>query len=147
MAYLTQNPAKEERWVCFYPQYINSSLSLPQGRKISKSDSVVSPSLEEIQQALKSLGLPFLLQSQKMYPRDFFVKGRVKVQLKKEDETFLRSDISSRKQLWKNVASFISKIPNRQIKSEKDLGAVASTSLESSSGNSRKGKKGKKGRK
>ena len=67
--------------ITIWPQYINKDLSLSEGRKISKEDSVKEPTLNDIERALKRLGLPHSVQKEVAYPGKWYEKsGRVLVE-------------------------------------------------------------------
>ncbi|ELP93253.1 signal recognition particle 19 kDa protein, putative [Entamoeba invadens IP1] len=72
-----------KRWVVIYPAYMDSELKTSQGRKISKEDSIKSPSIFDLKKGCELLNLHFALERQK-YPRQQWVMGRVRVELKDE---------------------------------------------------------------
>ena len=71
-------------WVTVYPAYIDSTLKLSAGRKISKEDGVEAPHPAEIMEVLKRLKLTFYIENKK-YPKQWWVNGRFRVRLKTED--------------------------------------------------------------
>ena len=67
--------------ITIWPQYINKNLSLSEGRKISKEDSVRDPTLNDIERALKRLGLSHSIQKEVSYPGKWYEKsGRALVE-------------------------------------------------------------------
>lgn len=67
--------------ITIWPQYLDKNLSLSQGRKISKSDAVSSPSINDIEKALKRLGLQYNVEKEFSYPGKWYEKsGRVLVE-------------------------------------------------------------------
>ena len=67
--------------ITIWPQYINKNLSLSEGRKISKEDSVKDPTLNDIERALKRLGLTHNVQKDAAYPGKWYEKsGRILVE-------------------------------------------------------------------
>lgn len=67
--------------ITIWPQYLDKSLTLNEGRKISKDDSVKEPSIHEIERALKRLNLKYSLQKENAYPGKWYDKsGRVLVE-------------------------------------------------------------------
>ena len=50
--------------ITIWPQYLNKNLSLSEGRKISKDDAVVEPTISDIEKALKRLGLQYNVQKE-----------------------------------------------------------------------------------
>ena len=110
-----------KKWVVMYPVYINSKKTVAEGRMISLSKACENPNCIEISDCCKHLKLPsavevhpkywnfslislqrrvydlssYTPQIDKAYPRDFMQVGRVGVQLKREDGTFLNPAITS----------------------------------------------------
>ena len=67
--------------ITVWPQYLNQDLSLKEGRKISKEDAVKEPSLNDIERALKRLGLKYNIQKEFSYPGKWYEKsGRILVE-------------------------------------------------------------------
>lgn len=67
--------------ITIWPQYLDKNLSLSEGRKISKEDAVSSPTINDIEKALKRLGLQYTLQKEFSYPGKWYEKsGRVLVE-------------------------------------------------------------------
>ena len=67
--------------ITIWPQYLNENLSLNEGRKISKADAVKDPSLQEIEKALKRLGLSYNIDKERAYPGKWYEKsGRALVE-------------------------------------------------------------------
>ena len=67
--------------ITIWPQYLNKILSLKEGRKISKEDCVKDPSMNEIEKALKRLGLSYNIDKERAYPGKWYEKsGRVLVE-------------------------------------------------------------------
>ncbi|KAL2344428.1 hypothetical protein Fmac_005713 [Flemingia macrophylla] len=129
-----------KKWIVMYPVYINSMKTMAEGRRIGLSKACENPSCAEIADCCSYLKLPFAIEIDKAYPRDFMQRGRVRVLLKTEDGSLFNSSISSRKQLMLRVAEMVPRHHGRTKKQE-----TASTS--STSGPSTKsGKGGKKRR-
>ena len=67
--------------ITIWPQYINKELSISEGRKVSKENAVSDPSINDIERALKRLGLQYSMQKEKSYPGKWYEKsGRVLVE-------------------------------------------------------------------
>ncbi|MDO5810251.1 MAG: signal recognition particle subunit SRP19/SEC65 family protein [Methanobrevibacter sp.] len=67
--------------IIIWPQYLDRTLSLKEGRKISLEDSVKEPSINEIERALKRLNLHYSIQKENAYPGKWYEKsGRVLVE-------------------------------------------------------------------
>ena len=67
--------------ITIWPQYLNKELSINEGRKIAKEDSVKEPTINDIERSLKRLGLTFELEKDKSYPGKWYEKsGRALVE-------------------------------------------------------------------
>ncbi|XP_053360681.1 signal recognition particle 19 kDa protein isoform X2 [Clarias gariepinus] len=99
MAYLTTNPADENRYLCIYPSYINSKKTLAEGRRIPTEKAVENPSCAEIKDVLTAAGMNVRVEN-KLYPRewnrDVQFRGRVRVQIKQEDGSLCQEKFTSR---------------------------------------------------
>ncbi|XWS12281.1 hypothetical protein CRYUN_Cryun37aG0076000 [Craigia yunnanensis] len=91
-----------KKWVVFYPVYINSKKTVAEGRRISLTKACENPTCVEIADCCSHLKLANAIEIDKAYPRDFMQRGRVRVQLRKEDGTLYNPAISSRKYRFKN---------------------------------------------
>ncbi|KAF5728574.1 signal recognition particle 19 kDa protein-like [Tripterygium wilfordii] len=127
-----------KKWVVLYPVYINSKKTVAEGRRIGVAKACENPTCAEIADCCSHLKIPFAIEIDKAYPRDFMQIGRVRVLLKREDGTFFNPAITSRKQLMLHVAELVPKHPGRTKKQES-----VSTSA---AGTSKSGKGGKKKR-
>lgn len=76
---------KGER-IVIYPQYIDSTKSRRLGRRVSKSEAIPKPTVEEIVAAAKELGLDPIVEENKYYPRDRWGYNKRIVVLKKESK-------------------------------------------------------------
>lgn len=104
------------RWHVVYPVYINSKKTLAQGRRICASKAVEDPTLLEICDCLNYVKLPFYAEPLKAYPRDYLQRGRVRVQLKKEDGTPSNPMIATRQALYLKLTALILKHQGRTTK-------------------------------
>lgn len=68
-----------------YPCYIDKNLTMSQGRKIPKEKAVDKPTAKEIYDICIHLKLNCVLEKAKMHPKDVTNEGRVKVELKKDN--------------------------------------------------------------
>jgi signal recognition particle subunit SRP19 len=67
--------------ITIWPQYLDKNLSLSEGRKVSKEIAVKEPNLNEIERALKRMGLKYSMQKEFSYPGKWYEKsGRVLVE-------------------------------------------------------------------
>ena len=123
----------ENEWTHFYPVYINKRKTLKEGRKVGLHDACDFPTEDDIHRVVRDeLKLPCLAEPEKMYSRDYTLKGRVRVALWDASGNQLHPDIPNRMALWRHVASRIPLLKNRK-------GAGG--------GGKKGGKKGKKGKK
>ncbi|KAJ9178400.1 hypothetical protein P3X46_010286 [Hevea brasiliensis] len=127
-----------KKWVVLYPVYINSKKTIAEGRRISVTKACENPTCAEIGDCCSHLKLPFAIEIDKAYPRDFMQIGRVRVLLKKDDGTFYNPAIPTRKQLMLRVAELVPRHPMRTKKQEPTSTSVAASS--------KSGKGGKKKR-
>ncbi|URE23565.1 Signal recognition particle 19 kDa [Musa troglodytarum] len=79
------------------PVYINSKKTVAEGRRISATKACENPTCIEIGDCCSYLKIPFAIELDKAYPRDFMQRGRVRVQLKREDGSLWNSEIDSSK--------------------------------------------------
>ncbi|XAR73751.1 hypothetical protein NMG60_11007823 [Bertholletia excelsa] len=128
-----------KKWNILYPVYMNSKKTIAEGRRISASKACDNPTCVEIGDCCNHLKIPFAIEIDKAYPRDFMQRGRVRVLLKKDDGTLYNPNISSKKQLMLRIAELVPRHPGRTKKQE----PAASTS---GAGPSKSGKGGKKKR-
>ncbi|CAK9166274.1 unnamed protein product [Ilex paraguariensis] len=118
-----------KKWIVFYPIYINSKKTIAEGRRINASKACVNPTTcVEIGDCCSYLKLPFAIEIDKAYPRDFMQRGRVRVLLKKEDGTLCNPVISSRKQLILHVAELVPRHLGRTKKQEPTSTSTAAPS-------------------
>jgi len=61
--------------ITIWPQYLDKNLTLSEGRKISKENAVSSPTMDEIEKALKRLGLTYNVQKERAYPGKWYEKS------------------------------------------------------------------------
>lgn len=74
---------KDKNKLIIWPAYLDASKSRAEGRIISAKDSVKSPVLREIEKASLELNLNPLVETDKAYPKSWWVKsGRVSVDKK-----------------------------------------------------------------
>lgn len=64
------NAIRKEDYQIIYPQYIDAMLTPKQGRRLTKTQAVATPTIQEMFMALQALGYKkFLHESGKSYPR------------------------------------------------------------------------------
>ncbi|PNT61715.1 hypothetical protein BRADI_5g19500v3 [Brachypodium distachyon] len=72
-----------KKWDIIYPVYLNSKKTVAEGRRIAAAKACADPTCNEILDSCAYLKIPCKIED-KAYPRDFFQRGRVRVQLKNE---------------------------------------------------------------
>lgn len=77
--------------ITIWPQYLDKSLTLKEGRKIAKDYAVKEPTLNEIERAIKRLGLKYNVQKEFSYPGKWYEKsGRILVEWDKTKLELIR---------------------------------------------------------
>merc|ERR1712087_165474 len=115
-----------KKWRCVYPCYLNVKYTIAQGRKIAKKYCVTGPHPSDIGEVCKYLGLPFYIELNKRHPRDFFVRSRVRVLLKKEDGvTNRREDIPNRHSLLIAIGKMIPRLESRKLRLQRQKQIIA----------------------
>ena len=77
--------------ITIWPQYLDKNLTLKEGRKIAKEYAVKEPTLNEIERAVKRLGLPYSVQKEFSYPGKWYEKsGRILVEWDKTKLELIR---------------------------------------------------------
>lgn len=128
-----------KRWIVIYPVYINSKKTLAEGRRIRAKKACENPTCVEIADSCIYLKLSCVIEADKAYPRDFMQRGRVRVQLKREDGSLANPEIPSRKELMLRIAELVPRHHGRIKKQEQTPSGPSS--------NAGSGKSGKGGRK
>ncbi len=70
---------RKRRFLVIWPAYLDSLKTRSEGRRVPRRFAVRSPSIKEIVKALDILGISYLVEMDKAYPREWWVKGRVLV--------------------------------------------------------------------
>ncbi|KAK1441758.1 hypothetical protein BgAZ_500900 [Babesia gibsoni] len=70
-----------DKWLTIYPTYLDKKASVSGGRRVSKALAVENPSIQEIRLVCERLKVPYVLEINKLYPRDFLNPGRIRVSL------------------------------------------------------------------
>eukprot|EP01071_Lankesteria_metandrocarpae_P014758 Lankesteria_metandrocarpae@DN891_c0_g1_i1.p1 len=72
------------RWHVIYPNYIDADKTMSCGRRLPKTAAVSAPRIEEMFEVCCLLGLPTVMEN-KHYSRDWMVRGRLRVQVFRDD--------------------------------------------------------------
>ena len=67
------------RWLVIYPNYLDATKCISEGRRVPKAVALDNPTLQEILVALANLNFQHVSEPTKSYPRDWLVEGRVRV--------------------------------------------------------------------
>uniref|UniRef100_A0AC35TNK8 Signal recognition particle 19 kDa protein n=1 Tax=Rhabditophanes sp. KR3021 TaxID=114890 RepID=A0AC35TNK8_9BILA len=110
--------SETSRWISIYPLYLNSNKTVREGRRILKEFSVAEPTIIEIANALQGQGFKVLVEENKMHPREAdkfaWKQGRVRVQLKNDDGSFVDESFPNRKSVMIAAACEIASLTNRK---------------------------------
>merc|ERR1719262_1655995 len=101
------------RWNVIYPNYLNSKKTVPEGRRIAISKGVEHPHPAEMAEICEYLKIPHVLEMDKAYPRDWLIRGRVRVLLKTPEGNFTHQEVHSKKDLMLKMGELIPKLKSR----------------------------------
>lgn len=104
-----------DRRIVLYPHYITAGKTVAEGRRIPKNLACDRPNSIEMADCCKLLKIPVQVED-KHYPRDWFIRGRLRVQLKNEDGTLINSEIPDRRTLLIKISELVPKHPSRAKK-------------------------------
>mmetsp|Transcript_14766 Transcript_14766/g.29109 ORF Transcript_14766/g.29109 Transcript_14766/m.29109 type:complete len:161 (-) Transcript_14766:83-565(-) len=127
------------KWNIIYPNYINSKKTIPEGRRITQSKGVEYPHPAEMAEICEYLKIPHVLEMDKAYPRDWLIRGRIRVLLKTDAGAYTHSEIHTKKALMEKMSELIPKLksrvqgPPQQMQAQASAGAVAGASGSASS--------------
>ncbi|XP_071696015.1 signal recognition particle 19 kDa protein-like [Rutidosis leptorrhynchoides] len=105
-------------WNILYPVYINSKKTVAEGRRIAVTKACENPTALEIGDCCGHLKIPFAIEIDKAYPRDFMQVGRVRFNLKRSDGSLHNPLIANKKQLMLRIAELVPRHPGRVKKQE-----------------------------
>lgn len=139
---------EHDKRVIVYPNYLNSTKTVAEGRRIPKDKACSNPQLMEmLDSCTKGLMLPAALEN-KAYSRDWLVRGRLRVQLKDSDGKPVNPNIPTRTVLMLRMAELIPKHPMRRQKAStqpQDQTMPSAAAAQAPTGNNtKKDKKDKK---
>ncbi|WWD21643.1 hypothetical protein CI109_106129 [Kwoniella shandongensis] len=97
------DPSVYKGWNTVYPLYFDAKVSINEGRRVPRKSALWWPQAQQIAQACRSLGLPSVLEPDRVHPADWENPGRVKVQFEKEGR-LLNPIVKNRTQLYKHIA-------------------------------------------
>lgn len=126
------------RWVCVYPVYCDSTLGMSGGRKVSKEKCVSKPTAVELFEAAKAAGFRTVLETDKAYCRDYWVRGRVRVALFSADGAPVSPEVPNRRALY---AALAAKVPKLREKAKSKANQASGSSSKQSGKRKKKGKR------
>jgi signal recognition particle subunit SRP19 len=68
-------PKKDQ--IILWPSYFDLSKTRQAGRKLPKKNCVDKPSLSELEEAAKMLGLDVIIEQESAYPKSWWERGRI----------------------------------------------------------------------
>ena len=116
----------ERRWQTVYPVYLNKDKTIAEGRRLPLDIGIDHPTCADIMSVCDNLDLPHKLEESKCYSRDFYQRGRVRVQLKQTNGSSCNSAIHNNKQLFRVLARQIPMLPQREANRKADIAYQAS---------------------
>ena len=90
-----------------------------QGRRVPHSKAIERPTIVDIAEIAIQLDLPYVIEQDKGYPRDYMQLGRVRVQLLDDNGKPLNPKIKNKKQFLSYCCDNIEKLKNRPARVEK----------------------------
>ncbi|KAG1677043.1 hypothetical protein FOA52_001213 [Chlamydomonas sp. UWO 241] len=89
--------------IVLYPHYITRSKTVAEGRRVPKELACDNPNVLEMQLCCAELQLQTVIED-KHYPRDWTIRCRLRVLMKKDDGSFVNPAITSRRALMLKIA-------------------------------------------
>mmetsp|Transcript_28662 Transcript_28662/g.54895 ORF Transcript_28662/g.54895 Transcript_28662/m.54895 type:complete len:142 (+) Transcript_28662:194-619(+) len=110
---------KHDRRVIVYPAYLNSKLTVREGRRIPASLATDNPSTHEVMESVLRLGFKAEIED-KSYSRDYMVRGRVRVELRGESGEPANEEIPNRRMLLIKIAELVPTTTARQRRGDSE---------------------------
>mmetsp|Transcript_26421 Transcript_26421/g.53565 ORF Transcript_26421/g.53565 Transcript_26421/m.53565 type:complete len:168 (-) Transcript_26421:143-646(-) len=101
------------KWNILYPNYINSKKTVPEGRRIAVAKGCEHPHAAEMAEICEFLKIPHVLEMDKAYPRDWLIRGRIRVLLKTPEGAFTHAEIHTKRQVMEKMGELIPKLKSR----------------------------------
>merc|ERR1712217_315728 len=83
------------------------------GRRIPIAKAVERPHPAEMAEICEFLKIPHVLEMDKAYPKDWLIRGRVRVMLKTPEGAFTHPEIHTKKQVMEKMGELIPKLKSR----------------------------------
>merc|ERR1711981_165489 len=109
------DPETLRKMNCFYPSYIDATITRPKGRRIPTACAVEHPHIMECVEVFKLLKLPYVLEH-KFYSRDILRLGRIKYFMTPQGSD--APIAPSKPEFLKMIAAEIQKLKSRTNKPE-----------------------------
>lgn len=132
---------QQDKRLVIYPNYLDSKKTVAEGRRIPLDKACESPNVVEMLDSCKHLKIPAEIQN-KHYPRDWMVRGRLRVQLQDEKGQLCNPSIPDKRTLMLKMAELVPKHFGRHKKVQ-----PAPVKQEAASSGANKSSKKKKGKK
>eukprot|EP00933_Yihiella_yeosuensis_P001142 TRINITY_DN101863_c0_g1_i1.p1 TRINITY_DN101863_c0_g1~~TRINITY_DN101863_c0_g1_i1.p1 ORF type:complete len:163 (+),score=35.15 TRINITY_DN101863_c0_g1_i1:134-622(+) len=101
------------KWCILWPNYLNSKKKQEEGRRIAIEKGVEHPRPQEMAEICEYLKIPHVLEMDKAYPRDWMLKGRIRILLKTPQGAFTHPEIHTKKALLHKMGELIPKLKSR----------------------------------
>lgn len=108
---------EHDKRLILYPHYITASKTVAEGRRIPKPLACENPNTMEMFDCCKYLKVPAEVED-KHYPRDWFIRGRLRVQLRGADGALVNPEIPDRRTLLIKISELVPKHPSRGKRSQ-----------------------------
>eukprot|EP00930_Biecheleria_cincta_P007731 TRINITY_DN108991_c0_g1_i1.p1 TRINITY_DN108991_c0_g1~~TRINITY_DN108991_c0_g1_i1.p1 ORF type:complete len:161 (+),score=27.79 TRINITY_DN108991_c0_g1_i1:56-538(+) len=101
------------KWNILYPNYINSKKTVQEGRRIPLDKGCEHPRAQEMAEICEHLKIPHVLEMDKAYPKDWLLRGRIRVLLKSPAGLPTHAEIHSKKDLMLKMGELIPRLKSR----------------------------------
>eukprot|EP01121_Diplochlamys_sp_Union-15-3_P018527 TRINITY_DN6756_c0_g1_i1.p1 TRINITY_DN6756_c0_g1~~TRINITY_DN6756_c0_g1_i1.p1 ORF type:complete len:147 (-),score=43.54 TRINITY_DN6756_c0_g1_i1:25-465(-) len=109
-----EEPINASRWAALYPVYFSLKSKVSEGRRVPLTKAVDNPTLNDLAECIKQLGLQHKEEPDKKYPRDFTLVGRIRIKLKDDAGKPINPNIPTKVKLLKAVADLLPKVKSNK---------------------------------
>mmetsp|Transcript_25859 Transcript_25859/g.83742 ORF Transcript_25859/g.83742 Transcript_25859/m.83742 type:complete len:189 (-) Transcript_25859:319-885(-) len=110
----------DSKFVCIWPNNLDSKKSLVLGRRIPVAAACDDPIVEEMSEVCQFLKLAHVVEPYKLYPREALRYGRLKVQLLDDNGDPVHEDVPTRKALCAKMGELIPKLQIRKKRQQRE---------------------------
>ncbi|CAJ1329038.1 unnamed protein product [Effrenium voratum] len=103
------------KWNIIYPNYINSKKTVQEGRRVGLEKACEHPRAFEMAEVCEYLKIPHVCEPDKAYPRDWLIRGRVRILLKTPEGAFTHPEIHTKKDVMCKMGELIPKPSSREV--------------------------------